>query len=102
MASAEVMAASAQSAGCYREKHAITFEREEHDVGGIAIDNHGCPLPENTVRACEQTMRFCLVQSVVEMGTPAANDQPERELCCHRVNTSNCFVTFVPRKFTAV
>lgn len=33
---------------------AVELEFTQHDVGGIAIDNHGTPLPESTVAACEQ------------------------------------------------
>lgn len=50
-----------------------------------------------------RAMRFCSVQSVVRNGNtcrPTIN--LSAALCCHCVNTSNCFVTFVPRKFTAV
>lgn len=75
----EVMAQAHKVLDAIEKKHAITFEREEHDVGGIAIDNHGCPLPESTVRACEQSDAI-LFGSV---GGPKwehlpPNDQPER------------------------
>ena len=29
------------------------YEIESHDFGGIAIDNHGKPLPETTLTACK-------------------------------------------------
>ncbi|WP_101843664.1 3-isopropylmalate dehydrogenase [Halobacillus sp. Marseille-P3879] len=32
--------------------HSFTFET--HDIGGAAIDNHGTPLPEDTVAACKK------------------------------------------------
>ncbi|GGF12898.1 3-isopropylmalate dehydrogenase [Halobacillus andaensis] len=32
--------------------HSFTFET--HDIGGSAIDNHGTPLPEDTVAACKK------------------------------------------------
>ncbi|MCP3026363.1 3-isopropylmalate dehydrogenase [Halobacillus sp. A5] len=32
--------------------HSFTFETQ--DIGGSAIDNHGTPLPENTVAACKK------------------------------------------------
>jgi 3-isopropylmalate dehydrogenase len=31
----------------------LSIEYSEYDVGGIAIDNHGCPLPEQTLKGCE-------------------------------------------------
>lgn len=27
---------------------------ESYDFGGIAIDNHGVPLPDDTLRACKE------------------------------------------------
>ncbi len=61
------------------KKHGITFERDEHDVGGIAIDNHGCPLPESTVKACEESdaVLFGSVGGPKWEHLPP-NDQPER------------------------
>ena len=41
----EVMQQAQKVLNAIEKKHSITFSREEHDVGGIAIDNHGCPLP---------------------------------------------------------
>jgi 3-isopropylmalate dehydrogenase len=35
------------------EKYNKKFEYTFADVGGIAIDNHGTPLPENTIKVCE-------------------------------------------------
>ncbi|WFR70584.1 isocitrate/isopropylmalate family dehydrogenase [Staphylococcus saprophyticus] len=29
------------------------YELESHDFGGIAIDNHGKPLPDSTLNACK-------------------------------------------------
>ncbi len=37
------------------QKFDITFNFSTHDVGGIAIDNHGTPLPESTLKACEES-----------------------------------------------
>lgn len=31
----------------------LKFTIEEHDFGGIAIDNHQNPLPESTLAACQ-------------------------------------------------
>ncbi|GAA5919293.1 hypothetical protein JCM6882_007827 [Rhodosporidiobolus microsporus] len=32
----------------------LQFKIEEHDFGGIAIDNHNNPLPESTLKACQE------------------------------------------------
>ena len=34
-----------------RFNHSFTFS--EHDIGGIAIDRHGEPLPASTLAACQ-------------------------------------------------
>ena len=34
------------------ERCGLGFTFEEHDVGGIAIDRHGAPLPASTLEAC--------------------------------------------------
>ncbi|MRH41818.1 3-isopropylmalate dehydrogenase [Aquibacillus halophilus] len=31
-----------------------TFSYESHDIGGIAVDNHGSPLPPQTIDACKK------------------------------------------------
>ncbi len=50
----EVMQQANKVLDAIEKKHNITFSRTEHDVGGIAIDNHGTPLPASTMTACEQ------------------------------------------------
>ncbi|MDW3048772.1 isocitrate/isopropylmalate family dehydrogenase, partial [Vibrio sp. Vb1554] len=75
----EVMAQAHKVLNAIEQKHGISFEREEHDVGGIAIDNHGCPLPESTVTACEESdaVLFGSVGGPKWEHLPP-NDQPER------------------------
>ncbi|MCK5834479.1 MAG: 3-isopropylmalate dehydrogenase [Lentisphaeria bacterium] len=34
-------------------KFNFTLEKQYGDVGGIAIDNHGCPLPDSTMAICK-------------------------------------------------
>ncbi|MEH6531182.1 MAG: 3-isopropylmalate dehydrogenase [Photobacterium frigidiphilum] len=75
----EVMLQAHKVLDAVEEKFGFTLERSEHDVGGIAIDNHGCPLPESTMKGCEESDAI-LFGSV---GGPkwehlAPNDQPER------------------------
>ena len=33
----------------------VEFDIQYHDFGGIAIDNHGDPLPESTLDACRKS-----------------------------------------------
>ena len=75
----EVMQQAHKVLDAIEAKYNLTFTREEHDVGGIAIDNHGKPLPDSTLAACEESDAI-LFGSV---GGPKwehlpANEQPER------------------------
>jgi len=47
---------------------------EEHDFGGIAIDNHGDPLPEATLAACKDSDAILLGA----VGGPKWDDAPVR------------------------
>lgn len=75
----EVMQQAHKVLDAIEKKHAIRFAREEHDVGGIAIDNHGCPLPESTIKGCEEadSVLFGSVGGPKWEHLPP-NDQPER------------------------
>ncbi|MEH0084774.1 3-isopropylmalate dehydrogenase [Vibrio antiquarius] len=75
----EVMAQAHKVLDAIEKKHGIAFERDEHDVGGIAIDNHGSPLPESSVKACEESdaVLFGSVGGPKWEHLPP-NDQPER------------------------
>ncbi|ELA8174756.1 3-isopropylmalate dehydrogenase [Vibrio alginolyticus] len=75
----EVMAQAHKVLDAIEKKHGIAFECDEHDVGGIAIDNHGCPLPESTIKACEESdaVLFGSVGGPKWEHLPP-NDQPER------------------------
>lgn len=75
----EVMQQAHKVLDAVEEKFGFKLERSEHDVGGIAIDNHGCPLPDSTMKGCEESDAI-LFGSV---GGPKwehlpPNDQPER------------------------
>ncbi|CAK1957349.1 3-isopropylmalate dehydrogenase [Photobacterium swingsii] len=75
----EVMQQAHKVLDAVEAKFDLTLERAEFDVGGIAIDNHGCPLPDATLKGCEDSDAV-LFGSV---GGPkwehlAPNDQPER------------------------
>lgn len=75
----EVMQQAHKVLNAIEAKFNLTFNRTEYDVGGIAIDNHGSPLPDATLKGCEQSDAV-LFGSV---GGPkwehlAPDDQPER------------------------
>ncbi|GIU48803.1 3-isopropylmalate dehydrogenase [Shewanella algidipiscicola] len=75
----EVMAEARKVLSAVEERFNLAIEYSEYDVGGAAIDNHGCPLPEVTLKGCE-TADAILFGSV---GGPKwehlpPNEQPER------------------------
>lgn len=75
----EVMAQAHKVMDAISERFSLNITTKEYDIGGIAIDNHGTPLPANTLAGCEQADAI-LFGSV---GGPKwehlpANEQPER------------------------
>ncbi|MCD9464428.1 3-isopropylmalate dehydrogenase [Photobacterium phosphoreum] len=75
----EVMQQAYKVLAAVQQQFDISFNFHQFDVGGIAIDNHGCPLPAITLKGCEAA-NAVLFGSV---GGPkwehlAPNDQPER------------------------
>lgn len=50
----EVMAQARKVLDAVRQRFDIRITTAEYDVGGIAIDRHGSPLPPATVAGCEQ------------------------------------------------
>lgn len=75
----EVMAGAITVLDAVQRKFNLTLNYQYADVGGIAIDNHGLPLPAETLSVCENAEAI-LFGSV---GGPkwehlAPNDQPER------------------------
>ena len=51
----EVMDASLSVLNAVSEKFCLSIESDTQLVGGAAIDAVGCPLPEATVKSCEQS-----------------------------------------------
>jgi 3-isopropylmalate dehydrogenase len=49
----EVMKQAIKILNRVSEKYNTKFEFTFADIGGIAIDNHGTPLPESTLKICE-------------------------------------------------
>jgi 3-isopropylmalate dehydrogenase len=75
----EVMAQAYKVLDAVRQRFGLTITTSEYDVGGAAIDKHGCPLPPETITGCEQAQAI-LFGSV---GGPKwehlpPNEQPER------------------------
>lgn len=75
----EVMAQAQKVMKAVSERFSLNITTKEYDIGGIAIDNYGTPLPAATLAGCEQADAI-LFGSV---GGPKwehlpANEQPER------------------------
>lgn len=51
----EIMSGSLEILSQLSQQFNFSYELESHDFGGIAIDNHGTPLPDNTLSACQQS-----------------------------------------------
>jgi 3-isopropylmalate dehydrogenase len=51
----EVMAEARKILDKITKKYRLDFKYTEADVGGIAIDNHGKALPENTISICKNS-----------------------------------------------
>jgi 3-isopropylmalate dehydrogenase len=51
----EIMAEALKVLDKVGERYDIDFTFTEADVGGVAIDNHGQALPEETVKVCEKS-----------------------------------------------
>ncbi len=75
----EVMQQANKVLDAIAQKHNLHFVNKEYDVGGIAIDNHGCPLPDSTLKGCEaaDAILFGSVGGPKWEHLPP-NDQPER------------------------
>ncbi|MER2491239.1 3-isopropylmalate dehydrogenase [Catenovulum sediminis] len=75
----EVMAEALKVLNVVEKKFDVTFALSEHDVGGIAIDNHGKALPESTLAACEaaDAILFGSVGGPKWVNLPP-QEQPER------------------------
>ncbi|SQH74184.1 3-isopropylmalate dehydrogenase [Shewanella benthica] len=75
----EVMAEARKVLAAVEKRFDLSIEYSEYDVGGAAIDNHGCPLPEATLKGCEaaDAVLFGSVGGPKWEHLPP-NDQPER------------------------
>ncbi len=75
----EVMAEAIKVLEKVQTKFCFSLDYDRHDVGGIAIDNHGTPLPRSTIAGCEaaDAVLFGSVGGPKWEHLPP-NDQPER------------------------
>lgn len=75
----EVMAEALKVLEAVSNRFSVTFETEQADVGGIAIDRHGKALPDSTVAACRaaDAILFGSVGGPKWEGLPP-DEQPER------------------------
>ena len=85
MASAEVAAAAVAVLKSVADRFNHTFTFSEHDIGGIAIDRHGEPLPASTLAAC-QAANAVLLGAVggPKWSDPNAKVRPEQGLLAIR------------------
>lgn len=51
----EIMAEAIKVLDVVQQKYNFKLNYQYFDVGGVAIDNHGCPLPKETLQGCEQS-----------------------------------------------
>lgn len=75
----EVMAEAIKVLDATQKKFGFSLNYQHYDVGGIAIDNHGTPLPESTLKGCEASdaILFGSVGGPKWENLPP-NEQPER------------------------
>lgn len=75
----EIMSGSLDILEQLSKKFNFNYNVEEHDFGGIAIDNHGTPLPDDTLTAC-QNADAILLGSVGGPKWTNPNNRPEQGL----------------------
>lgn len=75
----EVMAEARKVLAAVEERFSLDINYSEYDIGGAGIDNHGCALPEVTLKGCEaaDAILFGSVGGPKWEHLPP-NEQPER------------------------
>ena len=80
------------------KKYAHTFTFTQYDIGGAAIDKHGIPLPEETVRGCLEADSVLLgAVGGPKWDTLPGNLRPEKALLGIRA-AMNLFTNLRPAK----
>jgi 3-isopropylmalate dehydrogenase len=81
----EVAAAAVTVLKSIARQYGHDFQFHEHDIGGIAIDRHGVPLPETTTAACQQADAVLLgAVGGPKWSDPNAKVRPEQGLLAIR------------------
>lgn len=77
----EVVAETVKVFSAIGEKYGHTFDYTEHLIGGIAIDETGNPLPDETIAACQQADAVLLgAVGGPKWDNPLASVRPEQGL----------------------
>jgi len=80
----EVTAAAVTVLRALARRHGHTFDFHEYDIGGIAIDRHGEPLPQATLQGCQQANAVLLgAVGGPKWSDPNAKVRPEQGLLAH-------------------
>ncbi|KRG68599.1 3-isopropylmalate dehydrogenase [Pseudoxanthomonas dokdonensis] len=81
----EVTAVAVSVLKSVARRHGHQFEFGQHDIGGVAIDRHGDPLPPATLRACQQADAVLLgAVGGPKWSDPNARIRPEQGLLALR------------------
>lgn len=81
----EITVAAVDVLKAFAARHGHTFTFSEHDIGGIAIDRHGEPLPAATLDACSKADAVLLgAVGGPKWSDPNAKVRPEQGLLAIR------------------
>ncbi|WP_028916907.1 3-isopropylmalate dehydrogenase [Pseudoxanthomonas sp. J35] len=81
----EIVSASLPVLEAVARRHGHSFAFQEHDIGGIAIDRHGVPLPESTLEAAKHADAVLLgAVGGPKWSDPNARVRPEQGLLAIR------------------
>jgi 3-isopropylmalate dehydrogenase len=81
----EVIAGAVAVLQAVAERHGHSFAFHSHDIGGIAIDRHGEPLPAETLQACQRADAVLLgAVGGPKWSDPNAKVRPEQGLLAIR------------------
>ena len=77
----EIVSATLPVLEAIATRHGHRFQFHEHDIGGIAIDRHGVPLPESTLAAAQRADAILLgAVGGPKWSDPNAKVRPEQGL----------------------
>ena len=81
----EIVSATLPVLEAVAARHGHAFAFEQHDIGGIAIDRHGVPLPDSTLAAAKQADAVLLgAVGGPKWSDPNAKVRPEQGLLAIR------------------